>query len=148
MVAHTYSDECESGFGIVEILVAMMLFAILLMAAAPVLVNSLRNAADNAARGAASQLANEQIAAARLAQGSCEAFKVFVAQPTPDVTDSRGNTFRITVTSEFASDYDTAVCLATPRSYAYSVSVSRSSDAAGVAPLITTSTLLAVPGLD
>ncbi len=120
----------------------MMLFAIILMAAAPLLMNSLRQAADNAALSAASQLANENIAKARLAQNSCESFKTFVTTPTTTVTDSRGNVFTITVNSEFTDTTDVTTCKNAPRSYTYEVSVAR---AGAATPLITTRTLLAVP---
>lgn len=142
------NKHSESGFGLVEIMVAIMLFALLLMSAAPVLVNTLKTASENASRAAASQIANEQMAKARLAQASCEAFKSFVAQATPNVSDSRGNIYSVKVDSEFTAAQDVALCVAAPRSYSYSVTVTRTSDVAGATPLVTTSTLLAVPGLN
>ncbi len=138
-------NTTEQGFGIVSVLVAMLLFGIILAAAAPVLVNALRQAADNAALAAASQLANDQVASARTAQGSCESFATFIATPTPNVTDSRGNEFVVTVTSEFLATQDVVACKSTPRSYKYEVSVSRAGTSG--TPLVTTTTLLAVPGV-
>ena len=51
----------ERGFGLIEIVVAMFLLAIVTLAVLPLLVQGLKLSASNATVAAASQLANQQV---------------------------------------------------------------------------------------
>ena len=64
------SDEC--GFGIIEIVVAMFLLAIVAMSVLPLLVQGLKSSAVNATLATASQIANQQIEMVR-SQSLCNA---------------------------------------------------------------------------
>lgn len=84
--------SADDGFGVVEIIVSMMLLALLLLALAPVLIQSLRVSARTATIGYASQVVHEQIQAARTASASCDDFKNFLDEPgrLDPVFDARG----------------------------------------------------------
>lgn len=57
--------KCNSGFGIVELIVAITVVSIMLVSFAPFLMNSLNNSVNNASRVEANQLATNQISLAR-----------------------------------------------------------------------------------
>ncbi|MCU1585291.1 MAG: hypothetical protein JWM49_1847 [Microbacteriaceae bacterium] len=63
-------EDC--GVGIIEIVVAMFLLAILALAVLPILAQGMRLSASNSARATATQLANQQIELVR-SQSSCAA---------------------------------------------------------------------------
>lgn len=71
----------ESGFGIIEVIVAMMIMAIVLMSLAPFLVSSFKTTARNVRIAAATELVNQRIdlAQSRSYSSSCEAFETFLA---------------------------------------------------------------------
>ncbi|MCU1523800.1 MAG: hypothetical protein JWO18_694 [Microbacteriaceae bacterium] len=66
------SRDGESGIGIIEIVIAMFLLAILALSVLPILAQGLRLSVSNAALASASQLANQQIELVR-SQTSCAA---------------------------------------------------------------------------
>jgi len=74
----------------VEILVSMTLLALIMMALAPVLIQSFRLAANNSTIAFATQKVNERVELARAASGSCADFAAFIAVPAPTVFDARG----------------------------------------------------------
>jgi hypothetical protein len=65
-------DESDTGFGIIEIVVALFLLALISVAVLPILVQGMRLSATNATIAAATQLANQQIELVR-SQTSCGA---------------------------------------------------------------------------
>lgn len=137
----------ERGFGLVEVMVAMMLFAIILVAAAPVIVNSMANSARSLAIANATQFANDQIGLARNAQATCETFQAFLAQNPAKASDGRGGDFIVTAepASWSAAQVDDCNDPTRARSYPYTVKVARSGKPAEI--LVETTTLLAVPGV-
>ena len=135
----------ESGMGLVEVMVAMVLFAIILTAAAPLLVNSLRQAGDNVSTAAAAKLANEQITLAKDATSSCDAFEAFVNSSHTTINMGR-NTFVVMRHSQILESGEKAACLDTSHpTMWFEVTVARS--AAPSKPVVTTRTIVAVPGI-
>lgn len=57
--------KCNSGFGIVELIIAITVVSIMLVSFAPFLMNSLNNSVNNSSRVEANQLATSQISLAR-----------------------------------------------------------------------------------
>lgn len=82
--------ERDGGFGVVEIIVSMMLLALLLVALAPVLIQSLRTSARTATIAFATQVVNERVQMARAASGDCDKFREFIKKPVDPVFDARG----------------------------------------------------------
>lgn len=81
------SAKGDRGFGVIEIMVAMMLFAIVSMAIIPSLVAALRTSSNNATIATATGLVNEQMEDARShAPSACGS----LAAPDYTVTDTRG----------------------------------------------------------
>ena len=83
--------DAESGFGIIEIVVAMFLLGLLTIATLPILVQGLRLSATNSTLATATQLANQQIEQVRAQQscGSIVAATSTVATSGPSLTVSR-----------------------------------------------------------
>ena len=81
----------DDGVGLVEILVAMLLFAIIMIGFVPVFVASLSSTARSAAITSASRVANQQLESARSAPGAtCEAFVASLASASTTASDGRG----------------------------------------------------------
>ena len=122
----------ERGFGLIEIVVAMLLLAVVSMAVLPLLVQGLKLSALNATVAAATQLANQQVELVR-SQSLCSAIV-----PTTTTVTSQGVTMQVSRTVGIscpAAGYPIAVPV--------SVSVSR---AAPSAVLATVKTLVFVTG--
>lgn len=70
----------DDGFGLIELIVAMTLMAIVLMALAPFLVNAFKATAINIRIAGATEVVNQRIdlAQSRTHTSSCEAFDTFV----------------------------------------------------------------------
>lgn len=108
----------EVGFGLVELIVAMTLMAIVLMALAPFLVNSFKATARNVRIAGATELVNQRIdlAQSRPNTASCEAFHKFIAEHVGvpgainEVEDLRRS---ITYEISMAHNFDLATCKAT-----------------------------------
>jgi prepilin-type N-terminal cleavage/methylation domain-containing protein len=83
-------EECESGFGLIEILVSMLLLALIAVAVLPTIVTGLRAAASNATLAAATGLVNQQMEDAR-SQSTCGS----LAAPDFTVPDSRGGALTV-----------------------------------------------------
>ena len=81
----------DAGFGLAELMVAMTIMAIILMALAPFLVSAFKTTARNVRIAGATQLVNQRIdlAQGRSASASCQAFNTFLA--THDDPAAPGN---------------------------------------------------------
>lgn len=94
------SSNDERGFGIIEIVVAMFLLALLLVSFAPILVNTLKFTARNTTIATATQIVNQQIEAARAVRSStatapsCNDIKQFLLVTPAPVVDPRGVTLQ------------------------------------------------------
>ena len=86
-IGRSYDDE--TGIGLVEVLVAMMLLAIVALALLPILITGMKLAVSNTTIAAATQLANDRITAAQAAAPGCSAV-VAAVNGTFDTTDKRG----------------------------------------------------------
>ena len=89
----------ERGIGIIEIVVAMLLIALLVLSFIPVLINSNRVSARNTTMATATQIVNKQIESARAVTSStstapsCANMNSFMVSPAPSaVVDPRGVT--------------------------------------------------------
>lgn len=83
----------ESGIGIIEILVSIVLFGLIAMAFIPFLISNIKATARDTTIATATQFANERLNLVRsAAQSSCSAFIAQVnANPVPrTVQDARG----------------------------------------------------------
>ncbi|MDM4761525.1 hypothetical protein QT381_00690 [Galbitalea sp. SE-J8] len=81
------ADVRECGLGIIEVVVAVLLIAIVAVAFLPVLLNGLRMSAVNATMAAGNELANAQLEEARAAT-TCVELQTWVAAAA-SVTDAR-----------------------------------------------------------
>lgn len=94
------ATEKERGFGIIEIVVAMFLLALLVISFAPILVNTLKFTARNTTIATATQIVNQQIEAARAVRSStagtpsCDDIRQFLLVTAAPVVDPRGVTLQ------------------------------------------------------
>lgn len=82
----------DEGFGLVEIVVAMFILALIAIAFLPLLIQGIKVAADNRTLATATQLIHDQIEQAR-AIGACDALAAFggsVSQPNASFSLTRG----------------------------------------------------------
>lgn len=82
----------DDGFGIVEVLVAMLMLALLAVAFLPVLISGLRLTASNSTITTAAQMVSEQLNLARSQTATCSALTAFQSSAAPAVTDGAGKT--------------------------------------------------------
>jgi type II secretory pathway pseudopilin PulG len=80
----------DAGLGLVEVVIAMFLFAIIALAAIPVLIQGMRTSADNATMATAAQLASRDIESARSVAASCSALRSYATTAASTTTDERG----------------------------------------------------------
>lgn len=148
-------DE-ESGFGIVEVLVAMTIMSLILMALAPFLISSFKAVARNIRVAGATQLVNERIEIVQSNQNSrnCASFNNYLANTsTAEVfkDEDRNITYRIAFTTTFDLDAcNLAMSNKLPESYYYIVQVfdeQALAEDANAVPLAEGRTWIAVPGL-
>jgi len=78
------SDE---GFGLIEIVVAMLILAVLSLSALPVLIGSMRLTALDSSVTTATGMVSEQMTLARAQTATCAALTTFAAVAVPTVTD-------------------------------------------------------------
>lgn len=98
----------DEGFGLVEVMVSMMLFALVLLMTIGLLVTSLRTSARNSSIASATQWAAEQIDAAHVAVSGLDYSKacpkwtteVVNATAPADRPDGRGVTMRMIVAAD------------------------------------------------
>ncbi len=88
--------RADGGFGLIEVIVSMFLFALTSMAFVPVLINGLGLSASTATLTTATQLLNQQIEQARSQHATCAALTAFVAETIPPVIDQRGVSLQAT----------------------------------------------------
>jgi type II secretory pathway pseudopilin PulG len=90
------SPDPERGFGMIEVIIAFFLLAIVSVAFLPLLVNTMRDTARTTTIATATQLAGQQIEAARAVRSStgntpsCSDVRAFLALPLATTLDPRG----------------------------------------------------------
>ena len=141
----------ESGFGLAELLVAMTIVAIILLALAPFLISAFKTTARNVRTAGATELVNRRIDLVQSTDvtASCDAFSSFLTTYAPDshpdnlVKDKKRS---ITYQLYSASVFSLADCKnpsKAPTTYYYTVRVV---DQTTGKELATASTRVAVPG--
>ena len=94
----------ERGIGILEVVVAIFLLALIVLSFAPVLNNSIKLSGRNTTIATASQIVGEQIETARALRSStatdpsCADIQAYVSTPQAVVLDPRGVTMATTRT--------------------------------------------------
>ena len=98
----------ESGFGLVEIVVAMFILGILAVAFLPMLIQGIKQSAINATRSSAYQFASQQVEIAR-AQTTCSGLTSYLAAAptTLQLSDPRG------IQLQASRSVDMTTCLST-----------------------------------
>lgn len=86
-------QSCDDGVGLVEIVVAMFLLALVSIAFLPLLINSLQLSIRNATISTATQVLNGEVDALATVAPTCEGIKSFVASSGANVEDDRGVTY-------------------------------------------------------
>lgn len=90
------SVDPERGFGMIEVIISFFLLAIVALAFIPVLVNTIKDTARTTTIASATQLAGQQIEAARAVRSStgntpsCSDVRAFLALPLATTLDPRG----------------------------------------------------------
>jgi type II secretory pathway pseudopilin PulG len=95
----------DRGIGIVEIVIAMFLLALLAAATLPLFVGALRLAAGNSSVTTATQLVDEQLTQARAQTTTCSALTAFATTATTNVTDGTGKSLATTRTLTCPASY-------------------------------------------
>lgn len=97
----------DEGFGLVEVMVSMMLFALVLLMTIGLLVTALKASARNSTIASATQWAAEQIDSAHTAVAgldhtqACSKWTTVVSSPVPpDRKDGRGKAMRMVITAD------------------------------------------------
>ena len=101
--------NAEEGFGMVEVMVSMLLFAILLMATIGLLIAAINSSARNSAIDSATQWASEQLDTAHASVAgldssqACPKWNTLAAAAAPvNRKDGRGLTMKMVVTTTAA----------------------------------------------
>lgn len=135
----------EQGFGLVEVMVAMMIFAVISVATIPLLLNGMKLTAESVATAQAAKIATEQMAIARENATSCTAFLGNANRVVENQIDARGTVFEVTLSSQIQENGELEACSdATHPTQWFSVTVKRSGTGRA---LIDVRTIVAVPGL-
>lgn len=87
LVRRIFADD--SGFGLVEILVSMVLLGVVAVSFLPVLIDSLTVSARNVTTATATQLVNDQLDDAVATVSSCAELKAFLKETPAKVMDSQ-----------------------------------------------------------
>jgi len=103
-------EQHQQGFGIVEIIVAMMIFAVIAVSAAPVLLKGLHTTAKSLSMAQAAKISNDVISSARLSASNCNTFSGFVETEISPQQDSRNNIYDITLDSQILQEGELAAC--------------------------------------
>jgi type II secretory pathway pseudopilin PulG len=126
----------QSGLGLVEIVIAFAILAIVSLSLIPVLANGISQSASNTTIATASQLANAQINLAAIQPTTCSHFNDYGILTQTTSVDARGVTLVVTNT--------VAVCpTGYPSSRVFTTTVTRQSNGATLA---TASTRVLVTG--
>lgn len=88
----------DSGFSLIEVMVAMLLLAILALAIVPAFVGQMRATSTNTTIATASQLAGQQIDDAQSRASTCAALTAFQSETVAPVVDARGVALQATRT--------------------------------------------------
>ena len=80
----------ESGIGLLEIMISMMLLALLSIAILPVLVQGIRNSSSNARVATASQFAGQEFESVRALSPDCATVSTFDDGPPRVTADASG----------------------------------------------------------
>ena len=89
----------ESGFGMVEIVVALFMLGVLSVAFLPLLIQGLQLSADNATRATATQILSARLETARVQSVKCTDVRTALnGTQTATVQDPRGISFQVTTT--------------------------------------------------
>jgi type II secretory pathway pseudopilin PulG len=112
------SPSRESGFGIIEVVIAMFLLGIIAIAFLPLLQTSLKLASKNVTSATATQIVNEQMDLARSIPRSCVALQEHATETIGlFVSDPRGTVLQIRRTAPAVcpaeSEYPTSVAFTT-----------------------------------
>lgn len=89
--------SAEDGLGLIEVVVAMFMLAVLSLMLLPTLISGMKLAVSNTTIAAATQLANDRISIAHDAAPSCSAV-VAAVNGDVDSTDARGVELRAATT--------------------------------------------------
>jgi type II secretory pathway pseudopilin PulG len=95
----------DSGIGIVEIVIAMFLLALLATTTLPLFVSALRLSAGNSTVTTATELVDDQLTQARAQTATCGALTTFAAAAIPAVTDGTGKSLTTTRSVSCPSTY-------------------------------------------
>lgn len=104
----------DEGFGLVEIVVALFMLAILSIAFLPLLIQGLQLSADNATRATATQILHDRLEAVRTQSVKCDELRTAIhGTATSATVDPRGISFQVKTTvaacPTAASAYPTTV---------------------------------------
>jgi Tfp pilus assembly protein PilV len=80
----------DAGIGMIEIVVAMFMLALLALSFAPLLAGTLRLSASSADRTTAAELVERQLAEARAQTATCAGLTTYAASPAPAAATGRG----------------------------------------------------------
>ena len=88
------TDCGDAGLGLVEIMIALFLLAILAISFLPVLIQGLQLSVRNATLSTASQLLNEELDRLSALDGTCAALAAHLAATPASTTDARGTVYQ------------------------------------------------------
>lgn len=91
------ANERDEGLGLVEVVVAMFLLALVALALLPLLITGMNLAVANTTLAAATQLANDRMTAAQSSSPDCDRVKQLSIDPVT-TTDARGVVIRAETT--------------------------------------------------
>jgi type II secretory pathway pseudopilin PulG len=91
-------SQRDEGFGLAEIVVAMLLLAIIAAAFLPVLATTVVQSARNVTLTTATQMVNDQLERARGQAATCAALQAYAGETVLDIVDSRAVPLRTTRT--------------------------------------------------
>jgi prepilin-type N-terminal cleavage/methylation domain-containing protein len=80
----------DEGFGLIEIVVAMLILVVLSLSALPLLIGGMRLTAYDSSVTTATGMVSEQMTLARAQTATCAALTTFAAATVPAVTDGAG----------------------------------------------------------
>lgn len=83
----------DSGFGLVEIVISMLLLALLAVAFLPLLIGALQASVRNATIATANQLLSEQLDALQTTARTCAALDAYESASISVTTDPRGTEY-------------------------------------------------------
>jgi len=89
-------DPSDTGFGLVEVIVALFMLAILSIAFLPLLIQGLTLSADNATRATATQILHDRLETVRTQSVKCDAlYSAINGTATSPTVDPRGISFQV-----------------------------------------------------